>query len=95
MQQDIEQSLKSDDAKIRDHCDKARDAMQMTMLQAQTKLDEIHKAFTDEIDQYESKCQKTFKSIQQNKANIELVLNKTNEFLLKSNQLDFKKAKVN
>jgi hypothetical protein len=67
----IESTLECGDAKIRDHCDKVRNDMQLAIEQAHAKLDEFHKDFIDEIDNHEKECQAKFKTIQQNKADIE------------------------
>jgi hypothetical protein len=75
------------DAKIRDHCGKVRNDMQLAIEQAQAKLDDIHKDFMDEIGNHEKQCQAKFKSIQRNKKDIEKALNESNELLSKSNHL--------
>jgi hypothetical protein len=85
--QGIESTLESGDAKIRDHCDKARNVMQLVIEQAHVKLDEIHKGFMDETENHEKECQAKFKSIQHNKDDIEKTLSESNEFLSKSNIL--------
>jgi hypothetical protein len=85
--QSIESTLECGDAKIRDHCDKVRNDMQLAIEQAHAKLDEIHKDFMDEIDNHEKECQAKFKSIKQNKVDIDKALNESNELLSKSNQL--------
>jgi hypothetical protein len=85
--QSIETTLESGDAKIRDHCDKVRNDMQLAIEQAHAKLDEFHKDFMGEIDNHEKQCQAKFKFIQQNKVEIETALNDSNELLLKSNHL--------
>jgi len=85
--QSIESTLECGDVKIRDHCDKVRDDMQLAIEQAHGKLDEFHKEFMDEIDNHEKECQAKFKSIQLNKVDIETALNDSNELLSKSNQL--------
>jgi hypothetical protein len=85
--QSIESTLECGDAKIRDHCDKVRNDMQLAIEQAHGKLDEIHKDFMDEIDNHEKECQAKFKSLQQNKQDIEKALNDSNELLSKSNNL--------
>jgi hypothetical protein len=51
--QSIESTMECGDAKIRDHCDKVRNGMQLAIEQAHAKLDEIHKDFMDEIDNHE------------------------------------------
>jgi hypothetical protein len=83
----IESTLECGDAKIRDHCDKVRNDMQFAIEQADAKLDEFHKEFMDEIDNHEKECQAKFKSIKQNKVDIEKALNESNELLSKSDQL--------
>jgi len=83
----IESTLECGDATIRDHCDNVRNDMQLAIEQAHAKLDEIHKDFMDEIDNHEKECQAKFKSIKQNKVDIEKALNESNELLTKSNQL--------
>jgi len=85
--QNIESTLECGDATIRDHCDKVRNDMQLAIEQTHAKLDEIHKDFMDEIDNHEKECQAKFKSIQQNKQDIEKALNESNELLSKSNNL--------
>jgi hypothetical protein len=85
--QSIESTLECGDAKIRDHCDKVRNDMQLAIEQAHAKLDEIHKGFMYEIDNHEKECQAKFKSIKQNKVDIEKALNGSNELLSKSNKL--------
>jgi hypothetical protein len=85
--QSIESTLECGDAKIRDHCDKVRNDMELAIEQAHEKLDEIHKDFMDEIDDYEKECQEKFKLIQQNKVDIDKALNDSNELLSKSNHL--------
>jgi len=85
--QSIESTMECGDAKIRDHCDKVRNDMQLAIEQAHAKLDEIHKDFMDEIDNHEKECQATFKSIKQNKEDIEKALNDSNELLSKSDHL--------
>jgi hypothetical protein len=70
----IESTLECGDGKIRDHCDKVRNDMQLVIEQAHAKLDEFHKDFMDEIDNHEKECQAKFKLIQQNKADIETAL---------------------
>jgi hypothetical protein len=85
--QSIESTLECGDATIRDHCDKVRNEMQLAIEQAHTKLDDIHKDFMDEIDNHEKQCQANFKSIKQNKQDIEKALNRSNELLSKSNHL--------
>jgi len=87
MKKDIEVTLKAGDAEIRDHCDKARNDMQLAFEQTKLKLDDIHKDFMNEIDQHEKKCQEKFKFIQQNKADIEKALNESNDFIVESGQL--------
>ena len=83
----IESTLESGDVKIRDHCDKVRNDMELAIEQAHEKLDEIHKDFMDEIDNHEKECQAKFTLIQQNKQDIEAALNDSNELLSKSNRL--------
>jgi uncharacterized protein YoxC len=83
----IKSTLECGDAKIRDHCDKVRNDMQLAIEQAHAKLDEFHKDFMDEIDNHEKECQAKFKTIQQNKADIEKALHESNELLSKSNHL--------
>jgi hypothetical protein len=85
--QAIESTLESGDAKIRDHCDKVRNDMQLAIEQAHAKLDEFHKDFMNEIDTHEKECQAKFKLLQQNKADIDKALNESNELLLQSNHL--------
>jgi hypothetical protein len=85
--QSIESTLECGDATIRNHCDKVRDEMQLAIEQAREKLDEFHKDFMDEIDNHEKECQAKFKSILQNKPDIEKAINESNELLSKSNQL--------
>jgi hypothetical protein len=85
--QAIESTLESGDAKIRDHCDKVRNDMQLAIEQAHAKLDEIHKDFMEEIENHEKECQAKFKLIQQNKTDIDKALNDSNELLSKSNHL--------
>jgi hypothetical protein len=85
--QSIESTLECGDATIRDHCDKVRNDMQLAIEQAHAKLDEFHKDFMHEIDNHEKECQAKFKTIQQNKEDIEKALNESNELLSKSNQL--------
>ena len=85
--QSIESTMECGDAKIRDHCDKVRNDMQLAIEQAHAKLDDIHKDFMDEIDNHEKQCQANFKSIQRNKKDIEKALNESNELLSKSNHL--------
>jgi hypothetical protein len=85
--QAIESTMESGDAKIRDHCDKVRNDMQLAIEQAHAKLDEFHKDFMDEIDNHEKECQAKFKAIQQNKGDIDKALNESNELLSKSNHL--------
>ena len=87
LKQSIESTLESGDAKIRDHCDKVRNDMQLAIEQAHAKLDEFHKEFMDEIDSHEKECQAKFKSIQKNKVDIDKALNDSNELLSKSNHL--------
>jgi uncharacterized protein YoxC len=83
----IESTLECGDAKIRDHCDKVRNDMQLVIEQAHAKLDEFHKEFMEEIDNHEKECQAMFKTIQQNKGDIDKALNESNELLSKSNYL--------
>jgi uncharacterized protein YoxC len=85
--QSIESTLECGDAKIRDHCDKVRNDMQLAIEQAHAKLDEFHKDFMDEIDNHEKECQAKFKLIQQNKGDIDKALNESNELLSKANHL--------
>jgi hypothetical protein len=85
--QSIEMTLVCGDSKIRDHCDKVRNDMQLAIEQAHAKLDEIHKDFMHEIDNHENECQSKFKLIQQNKVDIEKALKESNELLSKSNRL--------
>jgi uncharacterized protein YoxC len=87
VKQSIEFTLECGDAKIRDHCDKVRNDMQLAIEQAHTKLDEIHKDYMEEIDNHEKECQAKFKLIQQNKEDIEKTLHESNELLSKSNHL--------
>jgi hypothetical protein len=84
--QAIESTMESGDAKIRDHCDKVRNDMQLAIEQAHEKLDEFHKDFMED-DNHEKECQAKFKLIQQNKEDIEKALNESNELLSKSNHL--------
>jgi predicted house-cleaning noncanonical NTP pyrophosphatase (MazG superfamily) len=44
--QTIESTIENGDAKIRDHCDKVRNDMQLAIEQAHAKLDDIYKEFT-------------------------------------------------
>jgi hypothetical protein len=85
--QNIESTLECGDAKIRDHCDKVRNDMQLAIEQAHAKLDEFHKDFMEEIDNHEKECQAKFKTIQQNKVDIDKALNESNELLSQSNHL--------
>jgi len=85
--QSIESTMECGDAKIRDHCDKVRNDMELTIEKAHAKLDEIHKKFMDEIDNHEKECQAKFKSIKQNKQGIDKALNDSTELLSKSNHL--------
>jgi hypothetical protein len=79
--QSIESTLECGDVKIRDHCDKVRNHIQLAIEQPHAKLDDIHKDFMDEIDNYENKCQEKFKLIQQNKTDIKKALNESNLLL--------------
>jgi hypothetical protein len=85
--QSIEMTLVCGDSKIRDHCDKVRNDMQLAIEQAHVKLDEFHKDFMHEIDNHELECQSKFKLIKQNKVDIEKALKESNELLSKSNRL--------
>jgi hypothetical protein len=85
--QAIESTMESGDAKIRDHCDKVRNDMQLAIEQAHAKLDEFHKDFMEEIDNHEKECQAKFKLIRQNKVDIDKALRESNELLSKSNRL--------
>jgi hypothetical protein len=85
--QNIESTLECGDVKIRDHCDKVRNDMQLAIEQAHEKLDDLHKDYMNEIDNHEKECQAKFKSIKQNKQDIEKALNESNELLSKSDQL--------
>jgi hypothetical protein len=85
--QTIESTLECGDAKIRDHCDKVRNDMQLAIEQAHAKLDEFHKDFMHEIDNHEKECQAKLKTIRQNKVDIDKALNESNELLSKSNRL--------
>jgi hypothetical protein len=85
--QTIESTMECGDVKIRDHCDKVRNDMQLAIEQAHSKLDEFHKEFMHEIDSHENECKAKFKLIQQNKADIEKTFNESNELLSKSNRL--------
>jgi hypothetical protein len=85
--QSIQSTLECGDATIRNHCEKVRNEMQLAIEQAHAKLDEIHKDFMDEIDNHEKECQAKFKTIQQNKVDIEKAINETNELLSQSNRL--------
>jgi hypothetical protein len=85
--QAIESTLECGDGKIRDHCDKVRNDMQLAIEQAHAKLDEFHKDFMNEIDNHEKECQAKFKTIQQNKGDIDKALHESNELLSESNQL--------
>jgi hypothetical protein len=85
--QTIESTLESGDSTIRDHCDKVRNDIQLAIEQAHAKLDEFHKDFMHEIDNHEKECQAKFKSIRQNKADIEKAINESNDLLSKSNYL--------
>jgi hypothetical protein len=87
MRHSIEMTLVCGDSKIRDHCDKVRNDMQLAIEQAHAKLDEFHKDFMDDIDSHEKECQAKFKLIQQNKVDINKALNDSNELLSKSNRL--------
>ena len=82
MKQSIEVALEAGDAQIRDRCDKTRNDMQLAIEEAKSELDNIHKEFMDEIDEYEKQCQEKFKLIQQNKADIDKIQNESNEFNL-------------
>jgi hypothetical protein len=53
--QTIESTLECGDSKIRDHCDKVRNDMQLAIEQAHAKLDEFHKDFMHEIDNHEKR----------------------------------------
>jgi hypothetical protein len=91
IKQSIESTLECGDAKIRDHCDKVRNDMQLAIEQAHAKLDEFHNDFMDGIDNHEKECQANFKSIRQNKADIEKALNELlskSDYLLKQFQID-------
>jgi hypothetical protein len=85
--QSIQSTLESGDAKIRDHCDKARNDMQLAIEQAHAKLNEFHKDFMDEIDNHEKECQAKFILIQQNKQDIDKALHESNELLSNSDKL--------
>jgi hypothetical protein len=85
--QSIESTLECGDAKIRDHCDKVRNDMQLAIEQAHAKLDEFHKDFMEEIENHEKECQAKFKLIQLNKVDIDKALNESNELLSKSDHL--------
>jgi paraquat-inducible protein B len=85
--QSIQSTLECGDATIRNHCEKVRNDIQLAIEQAHAKLDEIHKDFMDEIDNHEKECQAKFKTIQQNKVDIEKAINETNECY--HNQSDF------
>ena len=63
----IETILECGDVKIRDHCDKVRNDMQLAIEQAHAKLDEFHKDFMEEIDNHEKECQAKFILIHQRK----------------------------
>jgi hypothetical protein len=85
--QAIETILESGDGIIRDHCDKVRNEAQLSVEQAYLKLDEIHKDFLHHIDQHEKQCQESFKFIQKNTSEFELVFDVTNKFNSDSNKL--------
>jgi hypothetical protein len=86
MAKNVDLTLRTGDARIREQCDRVRNDMQLGIEQAHMKLDEFHKAFMDEIDEYEKKCQENFQVTQLDKAEIEKALSESNEFILKSNQ---------
>ena len=65
---------------IRNRCDKVRDEVQLAIEEAHVKLGDLLTDFLDEIDLYEIECQKQYKQVQQNKAQIYSVLNEGNEF---------------
>jgi hypothetical protein len=87
IKQSIESTMECGDVKIRDHCDKVRNDMQLAIEQAHAKLDEFHKDFMVEIDNHEKECQAMFKLIQKNKGDIEKALNDSNQLLSKSDHL--------
>ena len=88
MKESIEQTLKAGDAKIRDHCDKSRNQVQISIEEAHTELDEIHKYFMSDIDQHEEICQEKLKSIQQQENSyFKEILTKSSVFILASIQL--------
>jgi len=86
MAKNVDLTLRTGDAKIREQCDRVRNDMQLAVEQAHLKLDEFHKEFMDEIDEYEKKCQENLQVTQLDKAEIEKALSETNEFIQKSNQ---------
>ena len=76
----IEIDLQTEEASIRDDCDKVRNITRLAIEEAHAKLDEIHRDLIEEIDKYERLCQQQLTFVQKNKQDTQVVLKECRQF---------------
>ncbi len=89
----IDERLSCGEMLIREKCDKIRNDTQLAIEEAHLKLDEFHKEYMKDIDEYERGCLEELKQIQLNKAEIARLLSESNDFCVKSESL-FKQFQI-
>jgi hypothetical protein len=72
---------------IRFRCDKVRKDTKEALDEAHSRLDEFFKIFTREIEAYESECEKELELIQQNRTDIDKIVNESNEYYKKAHTI--------
>ena len=83
----LETDQRIGDVKIREHCDKVRNDIQIAVEEAHVKLDEFHKTFMNKVDSHEKVYQSQFKLTQQDKVEIVGLIRESNELSVKSEDL--------
>jgi len=83
----IQTDLLTGEVIIRDQCDEIRYETQLAIEEAHLELENIHKRFMDEIDDYERKCCRNLDKIDRNKRKIEKHLKEANLFNFKVESL--------
>jgi hypothetical protein len=89
----INEKMNCGEMLIREKCDKIRNDAQLAIEESHLRLDEFHKKFMMDIDEYERGCLEEFKQIQQKKAEIDRLLSESHDFCAKSESL-FKQFQI-
>jgi hypothetical protein len=83
----FQKELDSGEMSIRDQCAIVRNETKQAIDEAHCKLDEFFKQFTKEIDIYETECQKELELIQQKRVDLSKVIDESNEYHKKSQNI--------